>query len=215
MFDSPTLNISISSYAANNECPINCPKGNTFFGKIIVGPEAEALVNIYPSYLITLAVDAMLSEKLRDDRSFQRYGYKLLTNVMNQSDVEIGNRGIEALAHSFNYVPRVEILVIRGYSIDGEGMKALVGRLPTSLKKVQISSTSMGDIGTLAVLNAAKHLPKLEILILPQNEISDLGVAALSCLMSSAQNLKMVDFSNNNIGDLGAFTLAYYGMENR
>ena len=145
-------------------------------------PNTSSALYKDPQAMIPIIVTAMLSSRGKIDSGLQRFGYNMLVRLMQSPDVDIGNLGVEALAHSFPFVGRIERITdleVRGEGIDNRGAIVLSKRLPTSLRNLRIAFTSMGSRGASEIVRAALQLPDLETLSLSDNKIGDDGAGAI------------------------------------
>ena len=108
----------------------------------------------------------------------------------------------------------LDVLLLADNAISGAGMGAfaspILKRALASLRVLNLSSNSFGDIGVTTLAGASRALASLKELILAENSISDIGMQALAGAVSGGAlaQLTTLDLHWNRIGDVGLSSLA-------
>ena len=120
----------------------------------------------------------------------------------------LGNQGLEYLAQGFGRLVSLEVLLLAdcGLKPSGEDFWAAFGRL-FSLKTLDFSNNVVPFQHLLPILAS---LPRLETLILVNNDLNPTDIQSFSEAFSSFLPLKSLNISKSTIGHIGSTALARY-----
>lgn len=136
-------------------------------------------------------------KKVNLDRLFiDGEGLAALKNHQQLRELSLTNTPIsDAAFQHLQKMDGLEVLRVSGTrNLQGHGFDELVkNRVLTNLRELQAGSTGFGYYG----LRNVKQLPALEILIVPDAEVSD----QMTVGIATCRNLRVVDLSRNPIGN--------------
>jgi len=116
---------------------------------------------------------------------------------------KLGPRGVVPLAQA--WTTTLQHLVLSQAKLGHFGVQTLGSLLPASLQTLNLSESDIGQEGAWKLASALGELPLVE-LRLSKNGMGDEGCQEIVAHLP--QSLRILDLSNNKIGDLGAQALA-------
>lgn len=127
---------------------------------------------------------------------------------------DIGVFGAVSLARALSALPELRVLNLPENAIRFQGAEAFCnafeqGWVP-KLEQLVLAGNGIGTVGAVKLAQSLRHLPRLQDLHLARNGLNHVGAAALSSTLQQghARSLEWLSLSENNIGDVGAQTLA-------
>ena len=150
---------------------------------------------------------------------FSRYNNPCLAGVLqgvtmlNISRNNIGDDGVAQLATTFLNQANTTMKILDisdNPSIAVNGAKALAGALSvnSSIEKLNISWTRIGDEGVALIANALQENTTMKELHVSDCGMSDMGAKSLGRALSGNSSLKKLNISCNRIGDEGVAHIA-------
>ncbi|CAG9312757.1 unnamed protein product [Blepharisma stoltei] len=196
-FQKPSHNLLLSYYASNSKMS---SAFKSFF-EVIFAHDEDQITEIDLNF-VPFGSDGIYHFQMMSQ-------YFSCIKILKLSNIEILNVHIKRLSHSIEQMSDLEVLEIEGNKITAEGIQHLTPfKYLNKLKELYVGRNDIGAVGMRHLCSNLQNSENLEILSLKGNIIEDDGIVNLSKIVQRFPKLRVLNVCENSITDIGAKIIA-------